>query len=382
MLTMRSMAAVLAALSVTLLLGACGGGSSSSSTSGGSTTASKPSDETKEEGGLVPAVSESPPAKLPGLPPLPKAPKKGIKIINLQCDFTACTPFAETLKASSDALGWSVKDIVFKTGQPEAAMTQAVNSPGVEYITISGIPQTIIEPQLKVAAEKGITVVSCCDPSLPNPPTVPVQISNEEGNAVRPAESLADWMINDSNGKAQAAVVGLPEIPTTKPIPPTIAKRFEERCPECSSSEIPVTGEELAAGTVPAKVVAYLQGHPEIDYVGVAFGGLLPGIPQAIRTAGLSERVQIVGMQSLQQAEGKELESGTLAAWYVAGQGDFGNFMADAIARHSEGLPLPQDIYGEQPQHWLCTPETAAECTEWFGPAGYQEQFEEIWQVR
>ena len=45
---------------------------------------------------------------------------------------------------------------------------------------------------------------------------------------------------------------------------------------------------------MPAKVIAYLQAHPETDYVWGAFGNLTLGVPQAIKTAGLSEKVKVV----------------------------------------------------------------------------------------
>jgi hypothetical protein len=85
--------------------------------------------------------------------------------------------------------------------------------------------------------------------------------------------------------------------------------------------------EELGAGTVPAKVVAHLQAHPETNYVWGAFGDLTLGVRQAIKTAGLAEKVKVITMNGIEPA--------------------------DAIIRNALGLPFPTKIYEEAPQSRL-----------------------------
>ena len=299
-----------------LSIAACGGSNGSSESATTSSTAGSTS---------VRSPSESEPTMIPkGLTPLPEPPPKGVKVLNLQCDFPTCETYSEIFQEAADALGWDVRTSVFKTGQPQSALTQAVNTPGVEYITISGTPQSIVEPQIKQAEEKGIQIISCCDTAAPQPPAWPIQISNTYGNSVYPATQLARWMINDSSGKANVAVLSLPEIPIVTPIAPAIEATLEKECDECSGAEIAVTGEELAAGGAPSKVVAYLQGHPEVSYLAVAFGNLLNGVPQAIKSAGLSEKVKIVSMSGIETPESEMLKNGEVAAYYVAGLGEIG----------------------------------------------------------
>lgn len=388
----RFLAIALAATAAALLLAACGGGSSSSSSSSdGPSPGSAETTEAANKGNgsaetsratLVPAPSETEPTEIPaGLTPLPKAPKTGITVVNMQCDLPTCGSFSKVFIQAGKALGWNVKTIVFKTGQPQAAMTQAVNTPGAEYVTIAGIPAEIIEPQLKVAEEKGIKVMSCCDPGPPRPPVLPVQIANLKGTTVISAEEIARWMINDSDGNATSATVNLPEVPINAPVSEVVTETFEKECPGCSNEEIPYTGEELAAGTVPAKVIAYLQSHPETDYVLAGFGGVLNGLPQAIQAAGLSDKVKVVCRNSIEAPESEMLAHGEVQACYVGGQGEWGAMWADAIARDSEGLPLPQKVYEAAPQHWLCTTKTAKQCFAWNGPQGFLSKYEKLWKV-
>jgi ribose transport system substrate-binding protein len=384
----RLLTVALFSIVVALLLAACGGGSSTTSSSGTSSSGGKESaSDTKESGStgnLVEGPSETPPTTIPaGLTPLPKPPPKGIKVVTLQCDFPTCGSYTKVFEAAAKHLGWENKTIVFKTGQPQDAMTQAVNSPGVQYVNITGIPTSIIKPQLKTAAEKGIVVIKGSDPGPPEPPTVPVAITTAVGGSEQQSEGLMRWIINNSDGKANVAVVGLPEIPTVVPIPKTAERIAQSECPECTVEELPVTGEELAAGTVPSKVVAYLQAHPEVEYVWPAFGNLTLGVPEALKTAGLSEKVKIVTVNGIEPAEAEALKNGEIAAYNVAAQGEYATMAIDAIARSAEGLKFPQKVYAEAPQTWLCTPATAEKCAEWETfPPGFLKKFEtQVWKV-
>jgi ribose transport system substrate-binding protein len=384
---MRLTVATGALLLAALAIAACGGGGSSSSSAPSPEPASSqsPAEGESEAGStIVAAPSEIPPTTIPkGLEPLPKPPPTGISVVTLQCDIPTCKGFTEVFEEAAKSLGWHNRTIVFKTGQPQDAMTQAVNTPGVEYINISGVTTSIIKPQLKVAAEKGITVMKGEDPGPAEPPTVPLAISNAYGNAERPAEEITRWMINDSGGKAHIAVIALPEIPITATIPPAVEKLVEKECPECSVDEIAVTGEELAAGTVPAKVVAFLQSHPEVNYVDGAFGNLTLGVGPALKTAGYAEKVKLVTGSGIEAAEAEALKKGEIAAYYVSAQGEFSTAWADAIARDAEGLPLPAKVYEEMPQGWLCKPETAEQCREWETfPTDFLEKYEELWGLK
>jgi ribose transport system substrate-binding protein len=375
MLRSRLMTTSMLVLAAGAIFAGCGGGSSSSSAETPTTASAGSGSE------LVTPPAESPPTAIPTLAPLPKLPPTGVKVANLQCDYPICKTYSETFQEAAKKLGWSVKTIVYKTGQPQSAMEQAV-SDGVDYITISGAPLEVMEPQVAKAHAAGIGIVSCCDPTEPDPSIGWLaEVSNQYGNSESGGEGLARWMINDSEGTANAVVIGLPEIPIVATTPKAVERVFEEECPECTATELGVTGEELASGTMPAKVVAYLQGHPEVNYVIGSFGELLTGVPQAIQQAGFSDKVKLAGMQVLLAPEAKELKAGEVDAWYTGGNASWGFFWADAIARTEEGMKLPQKIYGEQPQRWLCTTATADECTEWEGPAGYKQQFYKLWNV-
>jgi ribose transport system substrate-binding protein len=397
-LAKRGLVVSLLLVAAAIALAACGGGSSSTSSSGGSegqTTSSgtegegaggENENEGQEEGGetgaeLAPEpTSTEPTSIISGLEPFSKPPPKGVTAVNLQCDFPTCETISKPIREMGKKLGWNVKTIVFKTGAPQEAVTQAVNAPGVEFIFTAGIQRPIIEPQIKVAEEKGIAIISASNPEPPKGEVWPVAIAEQYGAA--PATDVTHWIINQSEGKANILLLDYQEVPITATEKPAIEKTLEEECPECSFSDLVLTGEELAAGSVPAKVVAYLQAHPEIDYIHVAFGNILLGVPEALKTAGLLENVTITSMNGLETAEGEMLKRGEVAAFYVGGQTEYALMEVDAAARLAAGMKLPQKTYEEAPQHWMCFPETAEKCTNWNGPQNQEKEFEELWGLK
>jgi ribose transport system substrate-binding protein len=300
-------------------------------------------------------------------------------VVDLKCDFPTCNRVSEAIHEAGAALGWNVKSIVYKTGSPQPAVTSALNSPGVEYITLSGIPRSIIEPQIKEAEEKGIVFIATHNPEPPELPTWPVSIG--EKDSVYQSEGITEWIIKDSGGKANIAMIGYPEVPITAAAPPAVEALIGQKCSECSFVEVPVTGEEVASGGVPAKVVAFLQSHPEVNYLVPAFNNLLLGVPEALTTAGLAEQVKVTGVASMEEAEASMVEKGEVVAYNIVGQAEDGAMSIDAIARISENLPLPQSIY-ESSQYWLCTPATFEECKGWEAPTNYLQEWEELWGVK
>jgi ribose transport system substrate-binding protein len=380
-----------------LLLAACGGGSSSSSSSSSTTAGSSGSSSggssstVSEEGGagskgLVPEPPTEPPTEIPIKQPLPKEPPHK-KVIWLACGLPACQgDLSAGYKNAAAALGWSFEQINYETLKAAEGVQQALNK-NPDYIFITGIPPAAFEAQAKEAIKKGIPIFSGFDTTSPEPKTngLYTQYANYPGYEV--AMQLGSWVINDSEGKGKAAMVQIGEYPILVEQTEEAEKLFGAKCPECSIETIDVTVEDVGEGKVPAKIVAFLQSHPETEYVWFTFGDLATGVYPALQTAGLSGNVKLIGAQA-NKVINTELSKGNYAAWNTQAQEMGGWLSMDAAARLSENLPLePYEETGNIPTWIIDSPETANEILElpegeWPGPEGFQSQFEELWQVK
>src|SRR5215207_2910448 len=187
-----------------LLFGACGSDSSDDNAkSSGSATKSS----------IVAAPPTSPITEFPiteklGGPP----PKKSIAW--LACELPTCQEMlSDGYKNASAALGWNFKQINYKVSDPASAVQQALDD-NVDYIAITGIPTVAFPNQAKEAAKRGIPIVSCFDITKPAPKTngLYMQRADTYGYGLQ-AKQIADWMINDSGGKADIVMVNIEDYP-------------------------------------------------------------------------------------------------------------------------------------------------------------------------
>lgn len=389
-LASRRLVLVLALMAFSaIVLAACGGSDSSSSTTSSGTTASAEGEggESGESGSgstIVPEPPTEPPTEIPIKEALPKKPQHK-NVIWLACGLPACQGYLSAgYKNSAAALGWGFEQINYDTLKASEGVQQALNK-NPDYIFITGIPPAAFETQAKEAIKKGIPIFSGFDTTPPEPEKngIYTQYANYPGYEV--ATQLGAWVVNDSEGKGKAAMVQIGEYPILTKQTEEAEKFLGKKCPECSIETIDVTVEDVGEGKVPAKIVAFLQSHPDTEYVWFTFGDLATGVYPALQAAGLE--VKLIGAQA-NKVINTELSKGNYSAWNTQAQEMAGWLAMDSAARISEELPLePYEETGNLPTWVIDSPETADELLEfsegeWPGPEGFQEQFEELWQVK
>lgn len=370
---------VLSTLAASLLLAACS--SSSGGSSSGSPTSTTTGGTVKAQ--IVPSPPSSPPTTIQITQPLPKAPPKGKSVIFLQCQLSACERYDAGVQAAAAALGWSSKIEVFNNAEPGAGLETAI-AQHPDYIAITGIPPAAVKPQLAAAAAAHIPVISCADPDPATPGEYTVQCG---GTLEADASDIGRWIINDSGSKANVVAVTIPQFPVLTTETNWFETNFKSLCPGCTYDQLAVSVNDVASGAVPQKIVGYLQAHPNVDYVFLTFDDLELGLPQALRTAGLSSKVKITGAagdKSIMQTIGS-----TNAAWTIAPDVYDGWVMLDAMARLSEGDALSHSYLQEVFPYpdWVASSVVSvskylgATDYDWYGPAGYQSQFEKLWKI-
>jgi ribose transport system substrate-binding protein len=362
---------------VALALGvtACGGSANNASNSAATTSGA-----TKTANVAPPPTR--PPAQIQVKQPLAKKPAVGKKVVFLQCALPACSRYVQGWKAATDALGWSANIQVFKPDAPGAAVQQAITE-HPDYIAITGIPAAALKPQLAAAQKAGIPVISCATPDKPSTGGYAAQCG---GTLSADAEYLARWAINDSGGKAKILGVTISQYPVLNTETDWLKSNLTSMCSGCSFGKLDVSVQDLVGGSVPQKIIAYLQSHSDVNYVYFSFNDLTRGVPTALRTAGLTDKVKLIGAAG--DASIMKQIGAVQSAWTIAPNVYSAWVMVDAMARLSIGdklSPSYQNSIYSSPTWVVASPASAKLLAntgyDWYGPASFADEFKKLWRV-
>jgi len=333
------------------------------------------------------AAALTEPVNIPETIPLPHAPAKGIKVIFLTCSAAACSLLNPGFTAAADALGWDPTVITYNSATPGAAVQQAINE-GYKYIATTSITLSTITPQVQEAKAKGIALFGAYTADTPEGASNGLYGVAEDGASDYKSGQLeANWMIANSDGHANAVYVDIPLYPSLVLQGQGTAAEFAKLCPTCSFATLPVSVTQFASGQVPAAIVTYLQAHPKVNYLYISFQDLDAGVYAALRTAGLTSRVKIVGTEA-QAAQLQEIVSGQETMWSIAPEPYVMWAVVDWMARQSEGVLTPAALAAsDEGPEFIVDSSTAAKAMlavdsgNWPGPANYQAQYEKLWHV-
>ena len=388
----RRLPAAVVAVSVCLLLlvAACSSSGTSSSTSSG--TSSSTSDGSSSQAqGTVPAAVTAQLAQYENSPTgigatqtvTKKVPKEKVGFV--VCSDPSCATFATFWKAIAAELGWPLVTVNVQGEDVNSAVQELVQS-GVNYIGETGYSVSAFRGAMANAKAAHIPVFECFGEDSPEGPADNVY-SNcfNTPTYVLQGQLLADYVIKDSGGKANVLTLNLPAYAVLTTMADSVAAQLKAECPGCTYGNLNTTPDDLAAGKVPDEVVSYLQDHPSVDYVMSTYSPMITGLTQALRSAGLSTKVQVIGSQPV-ATQITDIANGTLGPWLnlpreyslwdeadqmvqlAAGQWSEKNAVATAIA----------------PMYFLTTANAkSAEgySNGWPGPAGFRQAYEKAWGV-
>jgi ribose transport system substrate-binding protein len=102
----------------------------------------------------------------------------------------------------------------------------------------------------------------------------------------------ADWVIQATNGTADALVITSNDASSTTPLMRGLRDEFRRRCPTCKVAAVDVPISEWAA-RIRSEVQSALVRDPKIDYVIPIYDSMSQFVVPAIRAAGAASRVRI-----------------------------------------------------------------------------------------
>jgi ribose transport system substrate-binding protein len=284
---------------VGLLLSACSTGSSDSGASSGS----------EDGGSAVPAAVVENVNKYKGLPTF-TPPGDPVDISKVRGKHMFVIPLVPN--PFNESIQNTMRDIAQKVGmkftlypnQGQASqwvqgMNQAITAkPDIIVLSTAPDPR-VLQPQLAAAKRAGIPVVVThfYDDSSPNPPDCEGCAAGVTALVTAPfnvaGRAAADWIINDSKGKANTLVIGGADILPSPGTVDTVKKEFETNCPDCKVTVANIPVSEWNTKTQ-SEVQAALNKDPSINYVYPLYDAMVAGAVPAVQTLGRKGKVKVV----------------------------------------------------------------------------------------
>ena len=300
----RSIAgSVLAAGLVVGLLAGCGTSKSGSSTTSGSTSLAAAS------GGHSSAIAAAnrayasfvDPDPNVTIPALGKPAPTGKTMDIMSCPVPICSVYANGAEQAAKVLGWKYKVLVFQFSPTsfESTWNQIdQDKPNAVFIAES-LPLAVVAKQVVAAKANGSVLVAYGVGQTVGPQGSTAAARDISINVVGPlafamlGRVQALEAIHDAQGPANVLILSDPTLGAATASQVAADKSTVEGAGgtatvmEVSSSNI--------GTSLPGTVVTYLRSHPSVKYVALPTDDYLPGLPQALSSAGLAGKVKLIG---------------------------------------------------------------------------------------
>lgn len=389
MFTRFRRAALVTAIVVVLVVVAAGCGSSNSSSSSAS-SATAAANATSTTGAsptgavasarLAVAKLEQGPTAIPATTPLPERPVRGKTIVALLCQVPQCALFNGSTKAAASAVGWNVKDIPYDETNPATLITALNRALAMKPVAVTGVgavPQQIWASEIPAFTKAHIALIPAFIGPAKLSSTVPVNLVGPANDALT-ARGISQWLIADSNGKANVLIQSISAFASVPGWVKDIQNFLKSNCPECRTSTIDNSGAQVDSGATTAAVISQLRSDPSIDYVVADGGSFIPGLAAAIKNAGL--KVKIAGANPLPQNV-TDVMAGQEGAWMAANITYVGWISLDAALRYQEGAPALPESQTVLPQKLVTKQSALRSDGNFSGPANYPAQFLKLWKL-
>lgn len=383
----RRRGARLTALTTTIAaaaaLAACGSSSSSSSsasTSGSGATGTSSS----SNAGVATAAAElkqyqATPTQITITTPLKSAPPTGKTVVMLGTSDPSNAIIQHSVQELAGMVGWHYSLVTYDPANPATfgAAVDTALSKHANYLFEAGLPLTpTLEQKVQAAGAKW--VLSAVYPVAVKPPVIANAADCVDDQLQ--GRLVADFMVADSGGKANAVIEHVPAYPILGCFTDSFVKTVKSLCPSCTTKFANITIPDLVAGKVPSTLVSALQSNSNTNYLVFDDGPFAAGVTSALKAAGLAGKVKIIG-EAADEAAIAALKDGSNTAWTGYDPGYLGYTMLDAALRDAEGMPVSQADEGKTPMQIL-THANVGSITAWSQPADALDQFKKLWNVQ
>jgi ribose transport system substrate-binding protein len=350
----------------------CGGNASSSKSDSGTAAASGAA-----QAGLAAAQTDvqetrRQPSSIGISQPLSKSPA-GKTVAIVVCGAPICAAAVPVLEAPLKLMKMNVK--TFNAGVTPGSISAALNSvvqSKPDVVVDFAVPGLLWKSQLSQLAEsKTPVILAATDPPAGQQGDVAATFFGAD-QRTQFGEHMANMVIADSGGKARSMYVWTPELAGLKPQTDAFVGTMKKNCPACTADVVTAKSSDIGK-KLPQQVVSELQRKPDIKYVVMMSGDMVTGVPEAMKSAGLSgvKVISSAGSPVNYAYINRNQQYADLAAflpvylWQIA----------DSAARGAVGDPMPKPAFNTQ---WIQKPNSPASGFPAFG-ADFTAQFKQLW---
>ena len=382
---MRSGAKVLALLAALAMTGAAACGSSddesaskdSASAQGTATAESAPAWLTQAETAAAEAT------KVPDTVPSTELgsfdPPKGKTIYHVACNLAleGCSKIANAIQGGTEALGYKFQKCDGGTTADKigACFSNAVNAKP-DAIVVNGIGVDAAGDGYAAAKKAGIPIIGTFTGNPEGADGVKTEVAGDA--CTKEGTALANWIIADSKGKANALFVG------TKTFACNIQRQESflaamKACETCKTDTLEFAIDAIQSG-LPQQLQSAIQTKPDVTYIVGTFDAVALAASDAIRQAGKTDSIKVAGFDA--DAPNLELiKKGDIqVADITTGSTEPGWAAADAAGRAIAGNDLPPTVSTSQ---LLITKDNIDQLggKTYVGATGFEDQFKKLWNM-
>jgi len=320
------------------------------------------------------------PTSIPVSEPLKAAPEKGKTFVWMTCQLSACMDMGQSMKEAVTSLGWKYQEISYDQADPAtlvSGMRKALRYDPA-YVGMSGVaPETwaTIVPEYKKA---GVKIVASYLGKSDLDADVVLQVAGASLNEVQ-GDALAQWFIADSKGKGTALIQTVSDFPSNKIMSDTFVKTVKEDCPDCKVRQVSNSLADAGAGKIVPALVSELRSKPDYGYLVATYAPFLSGLPAALKSAGIADRVKVGGGYP-DPVTMQAIKDGQFAVAPASSPHIAAYLMVDAAVRDETGTPQPKG--GQQLDIQMLAKDVDFKVEASHDvPVDYAEQFQKLWGV-
>ena len=302
---------------------------------------------------------------------------KGKTIDWIVCGSPLCTVLTPSLTAAAATLGWKV--VAIPGGlSPETisdAWNQAVqNHP--DAVVASGFPAAVFSSALTKLKAENIPVVNGFVSDPLGTDGINAEVVSLPSQNAGIGKAFAAYALGTGGTATNALMVYGSTFQADVQDKNGYQAEQKKLCPSCGFTALNVPESDVGT-TLPSVITAELASHPNINTVVLGEGSFETGLPQALQTAGLANKVKVVA-QYPTQASVQDLKAGKIGALMASEQSDAMWLYVDALARIFTGeSPAPSEASSP---YWIITPKTANQLSSpYYVVTNYQSQFKKLW---